>query len=95
MQRTKVNKTGNTWKKMGLKGSVPLGGEGEGEGRDYTTPPFSHPVGGPPIWKRKKLYINPLTPKGDQHLISPCDINPESHIWVTRIKKMITSQRSP
>ena len=106
MQRTKVNKTGNAWKKMGLKGSVPLGGgegggrreEGGGrreEGRDYTTPPFSHPVRGPPIWKRKKLYINPLTPKGDQHLISPCDIKPESHIRVTRIKKMITSQRSP
>ena len=94
MQRTKVNKTGNAWKKMGLKGSVPWGG-GEGEGRGYTTPPFSHPVRGTPIWKRKKLYINPLTPKGDQHLISPCDIKPESHIRVTRIKKMITSQRSP
>ena len=34
MQRTKVNKTGNAWKKMGLKGSVPLGGgRGEGGGR--------------------------------------------------------------
>ena len=30
MQRTKVNKTGNAWKKMGLKGSVPLGGGGGG-----------------------------------------------------------------
>ena len=31
MQRTKVNKTGNAWKKIGLKGSVPLGGGGRGK----------------------------------------------------------------
>ena len=34
---------------------------------------------------------NPLTLKTDQHLISPYNIRPESHIKVTRIKKMITN----
>ena len=31
--------------------------------------------------------INPLTPKSDQHLISPYNITPESHIKVMRIKE--------
>ena len=40
------------------------------------------------------LYVvNPVTPKSDQHLISPYNINPELHIKVTRIRKMITSQK--
>ena len=34
--------------------------------------------------------MNPLTPKSDQHLISPYNIIPESHIKATRIKEMIT-----
>ena len=34
--------------------------------------------------------INLLTPKSDQHLISPYNIIPESHIKVMRIKEMIT-----
>ena len=41
------------------------------------------------------MVINYLTPEGDQRLISPYYITPESHISVTRIKKMITSQGSP
>ena len=36
------------------------------------------------------LVINPLTPKRDEHLISPYNITPESHTKVTRIEKMIT-----
>ena len=35
--------------------------------------------------------INPLTPESDQHLLSPHNITPESHIRVTRIKRMITN----
>ena len=35
--------------------------------------------------------FNPLTLKSDQHLISPYNITPESHI--KRIKKVITNQR--
>ena len=38
--------------------------------------------------------INPLTPESDQHLISPYNITPESHMKVTRKKEMITSQTS-
>ena len=38
--------------------------------------------------------INSLNPKSDQHLISPNNITPESHIKVMRIKEMITNQRS-
>ena len=34
---------------------------------------------------------NPLTLKTDQHLISPYNITPESHIKVMRIKEMITN----
>ena len=33
--------------------------------------------------------FNPLTPKSDQHLISPDNITPESNIRVTRKKEMI------
>ena len=40
--------------------------------------------------KFSPIYINPLTPKSDQHLISPYNIIPESHIKATRIKEMIT-----
>ena len=32
-------------------------------------------------------YINPITPKSDQHLISPYNITPESLIKVRRIKE--------
>ena len=35
--------------------------------------------------------INPLTPKSDQHLISPYNITLESHIKVMRIKEMINN----
>ena len=35
--------------------------------------------------------INRLIPKSDQHLISPYNITPESHIKVRRIKEMITN----
>ena len=38
----------------------------------------------------KCIYnINPLSPKDDQHPISPYIINPESNIQVTRIEEMI------
>ena len=39
------------------------------------------------------LDIQPLwhLPKGDQHLIFPYNITPESNINVTRIKEMITN----
>ena len=33
--------------------------------------------------------INPLTPKSDKHLISPYNINSDSHIQVMGIKEMI------
>ena len=35
--------------------------------------------------------FNPLTPKGDQHLISPYNITPESNIKVMGIKEMISN----
>ena len=35
-------------------------------------------------------HINPLTPKSDQHLISPYNITSESYIKVMRIKEMIS-----
>ena len=37
--------------------------------------------------------LNLLNPKSDQHLISPYNITPESHMKVTRIKKMITNKK--
>ena len=36
------------------------------------------------------LFLNPLTPKSDQLLISPDNITPESNIKVTGIKEMTT-----
>ena len=36
-------------------------------------------------------FVNPFTPKSDQHLISPYNISLESHEKVTRIKEMITN----
>ena len=38
--------------------------------------------------------VNSLIPKSDQHLISPYNITPESHIKVMRIKEMTTNWRS-
>ena len=38
-----------------------------------------------------KLFLNLLTPKSDQHLISPYNITLEFHIEVMRIKEIITS----
>ena len=40
---------------------------------------------------RVVLTLNPLIFKSDQRLISPYNINPESHIKVMRIKEMITN----
>ena len=37
---------------------------------------------------------NPLTPKRDQHLISPHNINPESCTKVMRIKEIIKNYRN-
>ena len=37
------------------------------------------------IWYR----LNPLIPEGDEHLISPFNITPESNIKVMRIKEII------
>ena len=34
--------------------------------------------------------IDPLTPKSDQHLVSPHNNTPESNIKFMRIKEMIT-----
>ena len=38
--------------------------------------------------------VNSLTPKSDQHLNSPYNITPESHVKVMRIKEMTTNWRS-
>ena len=40
------------------------------------------------------LLINPFTPKSDQHLKSPYNITPKSHIKAIRIKEMVSNQRS-
>ena len=37
------------------------------------------------------MFLNNLTPKSDQHLISPYNIIPESSIKVMRIQEMITN----
>ena len=37
------------------------------------------------------MYLNLLTPKSDQHLVSPHTITLESHIKDMRIKEMITN----
>ena len=39
------------------------------------------------------FVLNSLTPKSDQHPISPYIISPESNIYVTRIEKMIINLR--
>ena len=56
MQRRKVNKTGNASKKMGLKGSVPLGGGG---GREEITPPLPSPIlfGARPFGKERNYTL--------------------------------------
>ena len=41
--------------------------------------------------EKPSILLNPLTPRGDQHLISPYNITPEWHIMVTRIKEIITN----
>ena len=41
----------------------------------------------PPV----KSSFNPLTPKSEEHLISPYNITPESNIKVRRVKDMITN----
>ena len=38
--------------------------------------------------------VNPLTPNGDQRLISSYNIIPESHIDVTRIREVTTNKES-
>ena len=43
----------------------------------------------PTIFLQHRL-LNPVIPKSDQHLLSPHNIMPESHIKVMRIKEMIT-----
>lgn len=40
---------------------------------------------------RVAASLNLLMPKSDQHLFSPNNITPESHIKVLRIKEMITN----
>ena len=42
----------------------------------------------------KTSQNHPLTPMSDQHLLSPHNITPESHIKVMRIREMITNLRS-
>ena len=37
------------------------------------------------------VQSNPLSSKGEKHLISPYNITTKSHIKVTRIKEMITN----
>ena len=39
------------------------------------------------------IYVNPLTPKSDQNLISPYNITPDSGIKVMRVKEMIPYRR--
>ena len=34
----------------------------------------------------------PVNPKSDEHLISPHNVTPESHIKVMRIKEMVTRE---
>ena len=43
-------------------------------------------------WIYKNVqHLDPLIPKSDKYLISPHNITPESNIYVTRIKEMITN----
>ena len=62
---------------------------------DQYPAPSSHSV----CWNPKTVpkctaYINPLTPKSDQHLNSPYNITTESHMNVKRIKEMTTNLRN-
>ena len=41
-----------------------------------------------------QAVVNPLSPKNDQHLISPHNITTESDINVIRIEGMITNYRN-
>ena len=50
--------------------------------------------GGNKIDQDAYWQANPLTPKSDQHLISPYNISPESHTKVMRIKEMIKNNIS-
>ena len=43
---------------------------------------------------RTNKHLNPLTPKGDQHIISHYNVTSKSNIKVTRIKEMITNKKS-
>ena len=43
---------------------------------------------------KPQAEVNPLNPESDQHLISPYNITPESHIKVVRIKEMITREET-
>ena len=43
------------------------------------------------LFCRKELF-NLLNPKSDMHLISTCNITPESHTKVMRMKEMITNK---
>ena len=43
------------------------------------------------IFRQRYGNGNPLTLKTDQHLISPYNFTPESHIKVMRIKEMINN----
>ena len=45
----------------------------------------------PKLNVEKEKSLHPLTPKSDQHIISPYSITTESHINVMRIKEMITN----
>ena len=45
------------------------------------------------LFCRKELF-NLLNPKSDLHLISTCNISPESHTKVMRMKEMITKKRT-
>ena len=45
------------------------------------------------LFCRKELF-NLLNPKSDLHLISTCNITPESHTKVMRMKEMITNKRT-
>ena len=46
-----------------------------------------------PKKEEQHTILNPLTPKSDQHLISPYNITPESHIKVMRIRETIINLR--
>ena len=45
------------------------------------------------MWKEFELVCG-INPKSDQHLISPYNITPESHIKAMRIKDMVNRERN-